>query len=88
MEEKEIKKLKQGPLQEIYFLIALLCLNFAALPAYGSCPGGNERNTNYIHRQDPDRCEVIVSEVYISTGKSLVFFSTGDISSFDDITQL
>lgn len=69
-------------------LASLLILSISHLPAVASCPEGNPRTTDYIHRKLPNRCEGIKEEPLSGNTLSLISIATRNLASFDKTLTL
>ncbi|MDZ8091277.1 MAG: hypothetical protein RMZ42_04965 [Nostoc sp. DedQUE05] len=64
-------------------LASLLILSISHLPAAASCPEGNPKSTDYIHRKPPNRCEGIKEEELSGNSLNLISIATRNLTSFD-----
>ncbi|MEH2049549.1 hypothetical protein [Nostoc sp.] len=63
-------------------LASLLILSISHLPAAASCPEGNAKSTDYIHRKPPNRCEGIKEEQLSGNSLNLISIATRNLTNF------
>ncbi|MEH2425527.1 MAG: hypothetical protein V7K48_32925 [Nostoc sp.] len=63
-------------------LASLLILSLSHLSAAASCPEGNPKSTDYIHRKPPNRCEGIKEKQLSGNSLNLISIATRNLSSF------